>query len=252
MMTTDPPLLSILIATLASRRQKLLKLLAVLVPQAERCSEPVEVIALYNNGESPIGVLRQQLLDIAEGTFVCFVDDDDMVAADYVGSLAAMLRLHGFPSAARNLDSEPEFHGFPIDTVGFKVHLSFANQMSICSRRQYKAAVPAGRPQIPMAKIAEEPQTRLWYHDWGIMIPTRTTLARRCRFDTYRGPVGEDGWFKQQLLPLLGAEVYMNAVLYDYRYDPADSSQTGRRPGGYQPRPVIRSPRFRWHPRSIR
>jgi len=77
------PLLSILIASIPSRRHVRERLLRVLAPQLE---PRVEVIV----DERPRvlrGSKRQQMLKRATGDYVVFIDDDDLVATDYVPRL---------------------------------------------------------------------------------------------------------------------------------------------------------------------
>jgi hypothetical protein len=211
------PLLSILIATLGSRQQKFLSLLDVLLPQAEHSGRQIEVVGLYNHGEHRLAVVRQRLLESARGTYLCFVDDDDMVSPHYIETVGNALVNH-----------DP-------DSVGFKVFLSHQEQVSTCSR----------------ARFGQKIYGHTW--DWGIMTPVRTSIAQRCRFDTYTGGrVGEDGWFKAQLLPLLGPEEFVDQVLYEYRWDAEDSTQTHLARQTRPPRWPVESPVFRWHEWSSR
>src|SRR5688572_3266855 len=48
---------------------------------------PVEIIAYWNNGERPIGKIRQDLLAEAKGEYVCFIDDDDWVPDYYLDEI---------------------------------------------------------------------------------------------------------------------------------------------------------------------
>jgi hypothetical protein len=222
-MAVTEPFLSVLIATMGHRRSQFFDLLERLLPQAE-ASGAVEVIGLYANGEHRLPVVRQRLLEAARGTFTCFIDDDDMVSENYVEVIIDTLCRPG---------------NWHCDSLGFRVHLTYRDQMSVCSRAPAEA--------VPF------PAEPLWYHDWGIMTPTRTAAAQRCRFDTYTGGrVGEDGWFKLQLLPLLRDEAYVDEVLYHYQWNPEDSVQTHLKPVVRAPLPEIHSPVFSWHPWSIR
>jgi hypothetical protein len=211
------PLLSILIATLGSRQRKFLDLLDVLLPQAEHSGRQIEIVGLYNHGEHRLAVVRQRLLESARGTYLCFVDDDDMVSPDYVEAVGNALVGH-----------KP-------DSVGFKVFLSHRAQVSTCSR----------------VRFGQKVYGHTW--DWGVMTPVRTEIAQKCRFDTYfGGRVGEDGWFKAQLLPLLGPEEFIDKVLYEYRWDAEDSTQTHLARQPRLPRPYVGSLAFRWHEWSSR
>jgi hypothetical protein len=216
----DRPFLSILIPTLGTRQDKFLELLGSVLPQAERKQGMVEVIGLYNHGEYRLGVIRQRLLESAVGVFTAFIDDDDRVHQDYVEKIITTL-------------GQYEVLRTPADSLAFRVRLAHRGQFSTCSRRQFVLGPSEEHPHV-------------W--DWGIMTPTRTSLMQQCRFDTFPGTrVGEDGWFKGQLLPLLGPEAYLDDVMYEYRWDPRDSTQMHMPRFPRPPRPQITSEVFRWH-----
>lgn len=81
--------LSILICTIPSRLHLLKALLDVLGPQL---TPDVEVLYLGDDKKRSIGCKRNDLLSIARGEFVAFIDDDDMVTHDYVGSILEALK----------------------------------------------------------------------------------------------------------------------------------------------------------------
>lgn len=83
------PRLSILIPTLPSRREKF----ATLVQELERQAAglPVEILALYDNKTIPLGRKRNSLMDMAQGTHMVFIDDDDRVAEDYVAAVLGVI-----------------------------------------------------------------------------------------------------------------------------------------------------------------
>ena len=75
------PKLSILICTLLSRAALLNRLMSVLTPQL---TKEIEVLVEADSGERTIGAKRNALLSRATGQYVCFIDDDDLVAGNYV------------------------------------------------------------------------------------------------------------------------------------------------------------------------
>lgn len=80
-------LLSILIPTLDSRisfRQALLEQLAT-----QAIEKPVEI--LLDNSNSTIGEKRNNLLQAASGKYVAFIDDDDVIADDYISLIVGGL-----------------------------------------------------------------------------------------------------------------------------------------------------------------
>jgi cellulose synthase/poly-beta-1,6-N-acetylglucosamine synthase-like glycosyltransferase len=76
-----PKRLSLLICSLTERDHKLQRLLDVLNPQI---NEQVEVLWYVDNGEATIGDKRNDLVAAANGDYIAFIDDDDMVSDDYV------------------------------------------------------------------------------------------------------------------------------------------------------------------------
>ncbi len=63
--------LSILIATLGERKDRFTALVDKLVSQA---NDDVEIIAYFNNGELPLGDIRQALVDEAVGQYKSIID----------------------------------------------------------------------------------------------------------------------------------------------------------------------------------
>jgi hypothetical protein len=84
------PRWSILIATQPSRSEYLKRLLGVLTPQAAGRSD-VEVMVRTSDPELGLGDNRQIMREGARGLYSNFVDDDDLVASDYVGRVLPLL-----------------------------------------------------------------------------------------------------------------------------------------------------------------
>jgi len=76
--------LSILIPTLSGRTEQCLSLVDRLLDQIEKNSYPVEVVTLYDEGQKSIGTKRNELIQMAKGEYVCFVDDDDDITSNYI------------------------------------------------------------------------------------------------------------------------------------------------------------------------
>ena len=84
------PTLSILVPTLPSRAAFLRRLRSILAPQiAARPAGEVELLTLLDDGAASVGQKRNQLVRMARGEYVVFVDDDDRVSDDYVATLLA-------------------------------------------------------------------------------------------------------------------------------------------------------------------
>lgn len=84
--------LSIIVCSLLERRNEFLeRLLNILEPQIEG-KQNVEIIVLNDNAKRAIGRKRNDGLAIAQGKYVCFIDDDDMVTDDYVDQIINEIR----------------------------------------------------------------------------------------------------------------------------------------------------------------
>ena len=76
--------LSILIPTLPNRLELFyLPLMKILLKQIEPYKN-IELISLFDNKKRTIGRKRQNMIDIIQGEYVCFIDDDDRISDDYI------------------------------------------------------------------------------------------------------------------------------------------------------------------------
>lgn len=84
--------ITIMICTIAERKRIFNYLLEELNKQKSRSSLRVEII--YDNRERPvtIGEKRQSLVNLAKGKYCCFVDDDDIVSANFISIYEPMIR----------------------------------------------------------------------------------------------------------------------------------------------------------------
>ncbi len=78
------PKLSIMICTLSSRKNLFDRMMAELSRQK---TSDVEILVESDNGELSTGAKRNKLRDRANGTYICSVDDDDMVAPTYIADV---------------------------------------------------------------------------------------------------------------------------------------------------------------------
>lgn len=83
--------LSILVATVPNRIDNFyLRLMKDLINQTKDYSN-VELIALFDNKKISIGKKRDELLRLANGEYLVFIDDDDHISPDYVSDIIKML-----------------------------------------------------------------------------------------------------------------------------------------------------------------
>jgi len=85
--------LSIIICSLTERRNEFLNRLLEQLEKQTVDLDNVEIIVLADNAMRPIGTKRNDGLKLALGKYVSFVDDDDMVADDYVASILHEIRV---------------------------------------------------------------------------------------------------------------------------------------------------------------
>ena len=184
--------LSILIPSITSREKLLTTLIDYLEEQKD--GHPVEILALVDNKEMKVGAKRNELLKMASGQYVTFIDDDDTIAPDYVSSLL------------KGIESNP-------DVVCFDV-IRYANgvydrpvQYSILCERDY--------------------QDRHYYY----RLPNHLMCVKREYALATKFPeinFGEDSDYAKRLKPLLKTEVQIGKVLYNYLYDSRTSKTVNR------------------------
>lgn len=75
---------TIAICTIPSRVKELGKLLDILLPQL---TDEVELLWIGDNKNSTIGAKRNRCVNIAQGDYIAFVDDDDTVSDNYVAKI---------------------------------------------------------------------------------------------------------------------------------------------------------------------
>lgn len=89
--------LSILIATIPSRINTFFpKLINELMRQIGDRTD-VEVVGLFDNKKRTVGDKRQDLLNLARGEYLVFIDDDNRVAPDYI--VSAIDAIYANPNA---------------------------------------------------------------------------------------------------------------------------------------------------------
>jgi hypothetical protein len=81
---------SILVPTLPARRELRKRLLEILEPQVARYPD-VELLVLEDNRSRQYGPKLQAMIDIAQGEYVNFVDDDDVISEHYVETIYPLL-----------------------------------------------------------------------------------------------------------------------------------------------------------------
>lgn len=174
--------LSILICTVPSRMSTYLpKLLGRILPQA---TKDVEVLWLGDNKKRSVGEKRNNLLSLAQGEYVCFVDDDDDVTDDYVA-----LILKGIAKGG--------------DVVNFKVSCSV-------NGGKYKDVLYDAR--FAKDKNFSDHYERISNH----LMVVKRELALKVGFPKIN--MSEDANYARRLKPLIKSQVFIDKVLYLYTF----------------------------------
>lgn len=189
-----PATLEILVPTTFDRAGYFAEFRDCILPQIE--SEPrVSIRPLIDQGEHnggmPIGMKRNILLDQAQSDYVCFWDDDDLVAVDAVKQVIDAIDRGQF--MIRDGVDVIGIHGLKINDDGL------TNR--IVQSLQYKVRVF---------------RDGTWYSYPTHLNPVKLSIAKRIRFPLIS--FGEDAEYSRKLLPELKSEVVIAQPIYHYFY----------------------------------
>lgn len=178
--------LSILICSIKQRQALLQRLLAVLQKQQ---TEGVEILTEIDDGKTKIGRKRNNLLDRAKGNYVCFIDDDDLVAEDYVSKILEAIQ------------SNPDCCSLEgIYTVDGKNPTKFIHSFEY---KKWETVVENGKT--------------VYLRCPNHLNAIKSELAVKTRFNDVLNQ-GEDRDFSERLLPLLKKESKIEGNIYQYLY----------------------------------
>ena len=186
-MTID---LSILVCSVHTRYKTFLPLIQdqlydQLAALSEADQDRVEIIILTDNKKMMLGHKRNTMVDIAQGKYIAFVDDDDSIADDYIAQL--------LKATASDADS-----------IVFKAEVSLNGEPAkICDyskdhRRDYN------------------------HKDGYYRIPNHICCIKRSVSLKSSFPnvlYGEDAGYGKVLLPFIKTEHKINKILYYYDYN---------------------------------
>jgi glycosyltransferase involved in cell wall biosynthesis len=148
----------------------------------------VEVLVEQDDGELPIGAKRNNLLEKAEGAYIAFVDDDDLVAENYVKLVLEAVVSH------------PDVVGIHLimTTNGLEPEKSYH---SLEHRSWWDRPDP-------------ENGRRIYYRNPNHLNPVKRHIAMQVKFPPSNH--GEDRDYSMRLLPLLQTEVVIKEPIYFY------------------------------------
>ena len=196
------PLLSILIPTTPGRAKKLKELCDMLEAQRWALPDPttVEILVSMDNGTLTVGAKRNKLLDLANGEYLCFIDDDDRIFGDY------LIRI------LNALETRPDVVGI---TIFWTDQIFDAVRLLVRSLDYYKfhwlmksETVTCGRP--------------------AHLNPTRSDIAKSVRFPE-DVVAGEDAAWSAQVAFKLKTCVNIDEPIYHYNFQ--KSGTLTQRPG---------------------
>lgn len=176
-------MLNILVCSLKSRARQLSELMAVLEPQI-RAAPAAEVLIDADDGEKSIGEKRNSLLSRATRQYVAFVDDDDLVASNYVNLVLGAI------------SSTP-------DCVGMCGYMVENGQRTWQFRHTIRAK-----------GWSTDKGGKIYFRTPNHLNPIRRHIASAVRFPCRSW--GEDRDFSDRVRPFLRTEEYIEPPIYFY------------------------------------
>lgn len=183
--------LSVLIPSVHTRRSTFLpKALEMIYGQYEQLSPEqqavVEILTLVDNKKMMLGAKRNTLIDIAQGEYIVFVDDDDRIEPDYLTQLLEAIEYSG------------------ADCIAFLASVS----------------INGGKPRICRYSkdFGKDYNTPTEYH----RIPNhiccvKKSVSLKSSFPNIK--YQEDAGYSKVLLPHISSEYKINKVLYHYDFN---------------------------------
>jgi hypothetical protein len=164
------------------RREQRRRVLMLLEPQLERYDD-IELLILEDNCKRKYGPKLQAMVDIAQGDYISFIDDDDLVSERYVELIY------------------PHLNG-TVDCVGFTGHISINDGPIMPVFYSIKNKIPENRFDG-------------YYRYVQHVNPIKRSIIQQVPYD---GHFGADTVWSDQVseLNLLNVEAYVPEVMYMY------------------------------------
>lgn len=239
-MTQSHTFWEILIPTIGRRRRKFLRLWESLRAQVEQYPT-IAVLAYYNNGERPLGQIRQALVEASASDYISFVDDDDQVPTFYVEKVAQAVNEYAAHAGLEwgATGHWPDGGTHLPDQVGWRM-------------QHYADGVPSKPTYHSIRYTHWWDDERGYYRDHSHLNPIRRKIAIGCADFRLGDPPEDVGW-ADQIRGNVKTEAYIPDEFVMYHY--FSSGDSTWRPGSVSAdpaysRPVIEHPQFRWHPDS--
>jgi|APGre2960657404_1045060.scaffolds.fasta_scaffold07612_9 glycosyltransferase involved in cell wall biosynthesis len=180
--------LSILICTLPQREVMFGELRSKLMGQLFELVDFKDQVEIRSASSIKMttGALRNDLLKMAKGDFVVFIDDDDDVDADYIKEILTVI------------NANPH-----IDCVGINGVISFDGEKS----KRWSISIKHGH---------WHETDEMYFRTPNHISPVRRSIALQAKFPDIS--YGEDMEYSKRIFPMLKNEVCIEKPLYHYKY----------------------------------
>jgi len=160
-----------------------------------KVTDKVEIIWLVDNYKRSIGYKRQALVELAQGKYVVFIDDDDKVPAEYITKILSAC------------EQDP-------DVITFKEDVDWNGSKGIIEFGLHNTNEPfKGNNQITKRR------------PWHVCV-WRSSIAKQCTFPDLNW--GEDSPWVDQATPLAKTEIHIPEILHIYAHYDNTSESTRR------------------------
>lgn len=179
--------LSILVCSVLNRRNTFLPSILEELNKQTHDKTDVEVICVVDNKTRMLGIKRNDLVNMAQGDYITFVDDDDKLSPNYVSEL---------------LKAIAENNG--VDVINFIVNVSINDS--------------GFKPCYYTVENKNDFNRDNSYH----RLPNHIMcIKRQICIETPYKPIlyGEDSAFSKELAPKIKTEHIISKILYEYHYN---------------------------------
>jgi len=212
---------SLLIAAIPERFHSVQPLLySLLEAQSVARMPDVELLYVLDNRRRPVGAKRNDLLDMARGEYVSFIDDDDEVAPDYVR------RVHDAIILARRQAPPVDVICFPQRAI---LHPHNVTHECTYSLAHFRIRPPDQRRQLapmPGPDGKPLPNCLAWSGPPAHTMVWRRELVKEVRFPDQT--FGEDVSWVDQACARAASEICLDGQpLYFYKFDQERTATRG-------------------------
>ena len=216
-----PKLLTIGICHLNERKEKLEALLVSIQESApQEYMNKIEIVVNADNGEKSVGQKRNEILSSANGRFISFVDDDDLISKEYVKCIVNCIE-HKRELDCIGFTGKYYVNGVP---SGIFKHANsyggnFKDHINTPSLTAFRGMLTANEESLDADNIQYRPCNHL--------NPVRTSIAQQIGFPDKN--YGEDSDYSDRLLEsgLLKNEMIIRPIMYHYFFNEEASRTSG-------------------------